>query len=131
MNLESFRIGQNLLCKFTAGKAGLICWGPPGVDRNSAGLTGGWPGPSLSALGPCDGIPLFRCTKFALESFGRFGLSAFELLSGRFDFNALGLLTGKFGLSVLGLLSGRFGLSALGLFSGRFGLTRCRFGFTA
>src|SRR5216683_1127579 len=106
MNLESLWIGQNLSCRCTAGKPGLICWKSPGAGFNSVGLTRDWLGPGLSVTGPCGAIPLLCCTKF-------------------------GLLDGRFGLSALGLLSGRFGLSALGLLKGRFGLTCCTLGFTA
>src|SRR5215470_19970223 len=110
MNLESLWIGQNLSCRCTAGKVGLI-W-PPGADFNSVGLTRG-----LSVTGPGGAIPLLCCTKFGL-------------LGAKFGPTALGLLGGRFGLSALGLLGGRFGLSALGLLKGRFGPTCCTLGFT-
>src|SRR5215831_5540283 len=100
MNLESLKIGQNLLCRFTVGNAGLICRELPGPGLDSAGLTGltrGWPGPALSALGPCGGIALPCCT----------GLG--------FTLSTLALLGGTFGLSVLGSLDGRFGAGVLGL----------------
>src|SRR6516164_1001015 len=109
MNLESLKIGQNLLCRFTVGNAGLICRELPGLGLDSAGLTRGWPGPGLSALGPCGGIALPCCMGLGLT------LSTVGLLGGTFGLSALGSLKRRFGASVLGLLSGRFGLSAFGL----------------
>src|SRR5215831_4807629 len=111
MNLESLKIGQNLLCKVTVGNAGLICWELPGLGLDSAELTGGWPGPCLRVLGPCGGIARLGLT-----------LSTVGLLGGEFDLSALGSLSGRFGASALGLSSGRFGLSAFGLLSWMFGL---------
>src|SRR5215472_7301606 len=58
MNLEPLMIGQNLLCRLTAEKAGLTCWALPAPGFGSAGVAGGWPGPDLSVLAPCSGIAL-------------------------------------------------------------------------
>src|SRR6266478_4460551 len=129
MNLESLWIGQNLSCRCTAGKTGLICWKAPGAGFNSVELTTGWLGPSLIMAGPCGAVAP-PCTKFGLAG-EKFGPSAPGLLGGRFGPSVLGLLGGRFGASALGLLKGRFGRSALGLLSGRPGLTCCTLGFTA
>src|SRR5215470_4663626 len=113
-------MGQNLLCRFTAGKAGLVCWEPPGLGFNSAELTRGWPGPGLSVAEPSGAIPLL-CTKFGfnlkiagLLSCG-FGLRAPASLGGRFGLSAPASPGGKCGLSAPASLGGRFGLSVFGL----------------
>src|SRR5262249_4156248 len=100
MNLESLWSGQNLSCRCTAGKVGLICWKAPRAGFNGVELTG-WLGPILTIVEPCDGIGLPCGTKF-------------------------GLLGGRFGPGPLGLFGGRFGLSTLGLLRGSLGLKCCR-----
>src|SRR5215472_4258861 len=135
MNLEPLMIGQNLLCRLTAEKAGLTCWAlaAPGF---SVELTGGWPGPGLSELAPCGGLVLPCCARLGLTLStlallgATFCLSVFGSLGGSFGASAIGLLGGRFGLSAFGLLICGPGLSVLGLLSGRLGLMRCRFGFT-
>src|SRR6266436_2708061 len=81
MNLESLWIGQNLSCRCTAGKTGLVCWKAPGAGFNSVELTTGWLGPSLMMAGPCGALAP-PCTKFGLAG-EKFGRSALGLLSGR------------------------------------------------
>src|SRR5882762_6350654 len=121
MNFGPLRIGQNLFCMLTAGKAGLIWWGPPGPGFIRTGLKLGLPGPSLRLLPPCNGKPTFGCARFGLN-FWAFGLTCWKL----------GLLSRTLGLTCwrLGLLSRTLGLTCcrLGLLSRTLGLTCCRLG---
>src|SRR5260370_21617331 len=126
MNFGPLRIGQNLLCMVTAGKAGIICWRPPVPGFISTGLKFGLPGQSLRALPPCNGKPTLGCARFGVNLWA-FGLTCWRpgLLS-----RMLGLTRCRLGFTALKFLVvfcgfGNLGVTLTRLFVWACGARRC------